>query len=101
MKTILALLITAATAMAVQLAELPQSSLVRTEAVNAWAVPYDNSLFIDPLRAGYLGDDTKRMFRCGEVVKIAGTDRIGIVYDYRWDGKQWLYKVRGAYYKTN
>lgn len=101
MKTILVLLITIAAAGAGMLAELPQASLIRTERVDPLKVSYENSLFVDPLQPGYLGDDTKRTFRCGEVVKIVGTDRIAIVYDYRWDGHQWLYKVRGARYNTH
>lgn len=100
MKTILILIITAAAAIAGPMPELTQSSLERTERVNPEAVPYSNSIFIDPLQAGYLGtDQTKRWYRCGEIVHIIGTDRIGIVYDYRWDGHQWLYRIRGAHYK--
>lgn len=72
------------------------ADLIRVEQVEPLHVDYDNSLFIDPTRAGYLGDDKGlRTFRCGALVKLAWKPKTTyVVTDYRKLGEQWVYIIR-------
>lgn len=41
-------------------------------------------------------DVLHNLYRCGEVVTVNG--RLCIVWDYRFDGREWRYEVRKARY---
>ena len=45
-------------------------------------------------------DLDKPLYRCGEIVRMMGNpEQIAIVFDYRFDGKVWRYKVLRAHFK--
>lgn len=44
-------------------------------------------------------DMSKPLYRCGELVRlIANPERMAIVFDYRFDGRRWQYKISGAHF---
>jgi hypothetical protein len=82
--------------------ELPQSELDAAGIFEPARISYENSIFIDPHRPGWLGDPKQRRFRCGEVVcYVDDRSSVAIVMDYRWDDetKQWVYKLLPAKYE--
>ncbi len=44
--------------------------------------------------------ETRSLYRCGEVVRLVNNpEQLAIIWDYRWTGHIWMYKVRRAHYQ--
>lgn len=42
----------------------------------------------------------KPMLRLGEVVHLLGNpERMAVVWNYKWTGRAWVYRIRGARYQ--